>query len=74
MRFYDLVGECIKDYLKNNPKVSNLYDEMALNIDLDFEEYKGAIKSLLSGWSYDKWTIQDGSSERTLIYTKRDHE
>ena len=74
MRFYDLVGECIKDYLKNNPKVTNLYDEMALNIDLDFEEYKGIIKSLLSGWSYDKWTIQDGSSERTLIYTKRDHE
>ena len=68
------VRSVIKDYLKNNPKVSNLYDEMALNIDLDFEEYKGAIKSLLSGWSYDKWTIQDGSSERTLIYTKRDHE
>ena len=39
MRTYKIVGEAIKDYLENNPKVSQIYDEMGLNIDIDFEEY-----------------------------------
>jgi hypothetical protein len=74
MRFYDIVGECIKDYLKNSPKVSRIYDQMGLNIDINFTQYKNVTKSLMDGWSYGKWAIQSDISERTLIYTKRDHD
>ena len=74
LRFYDIVGECIKDYLKNNPKVTQIYDQMSLNIEGDFKDYKRIIRSLIGGWSYDKWSIQEGISERTLLYTKRDHD
>lgn len=74
MRTYKIVGEAIKDYLENNPKVSTIYDEMALNIDMDFEEYKSKIKGLMSSWSYDKWSQQDAPAPRTLIYSRRDHD
>jgi hypothetical protein len=74
MRFYDIVGECIKDYLKNSPKVSQIYDQMALNIEGNFANYRGVVKSLMGGWSYDKWSVQTDISDRTLLYTKRDHD
>lgn len=74
MRMYDIISECIKDYLKNSPKVSQIYDQVCLNIDVNFREYKSISKSLMSGWSYDKWAIQSEISDRTLLYTKRDHD
>jgi hypothetical protein len=74
MRFYNIVGECIKDYLQSNPKVSIIYDEMPLNIDMDFEEYMEKAKSLMGEWSYDKWSIQQGPESKIVIYSRRDHE
>ena len=74
MRTYKIVGEAIKDYLENNPKVSIIYDEMPLNIEMDFEEYKSRIKSLMSSWSYEKWSLQESSANRTLMYSRRDHD
>jgi hypothetical protein len=74
MRAYKIVGEAIKDYLENNPKVSIIYDEMPLNIEMDFDEYKSRIKSLISSWSYEKWSLQEASANRTLMYSRRDHD
>ena len=74
MRFYDIVSECIKDYLQNNPKVAFIYDEMPLNIDMDFDDYKSNVKSLMDSWSYSKWSLQDGSANKTLVYSRRDHD
>jgi hypothetical protein len=74
MRFYKIVSECIKDYLQNNPKVSNIYDEMGLNIEIDMAEYRNSSRALMDDWSYNKWSIQEGSIERTLVYTRRDHD
>lgn len=74
MRFYKIVGECIKDYLQNNPKVSKMYDEMPVNIEMNLNEYMDVVRALMDEWSYNKWSIQEGSTERTLVYTRRDHE
>ena len=74
MRFYKIVGECIKDYLQNNPKVSIIYDQIMLNLEKETEEYKDAVKNLMSGWSYGKWSLQDGSSSNIVMYSRRDHE
>jgi hypothetical protein len=74
MRFYKIAGECIKDYLQSNPKVSIIYDEMPLNIDMDFEEYMEKAKSLMDEWSYDKWSIQEGPESKIVIYSRRDHD
>jgi len=73
MRFYKIVGECIKDYLQNNPKVSIIYDEMLFNIENDQKEYSSIIKNLMSSWSYNKWSSQEGPYNVT-IYTRRDHD
>lgn len=74
MRFYKIVGECIKNYLQNSPKVSTIYDEIILNLEMEKSEYSDAVKNLMGSWSYGKWSVQDGASARTLIYSKRDHE
>jgi hypothetical protein len=74
MRFYKIVGECIKDYLQSNPKVSIIYDEIPLNLDMDFEDYSDKVKSLMDEWSYSKWSSQDGATKKTLIYSRRDHD
>jgi hypothetical protein len=74
MRFYKIVSECIKDYLQSNPKVSIIYDEIPLNLDMDFEEYFDGVKSLIDEWSYGKWSSQEGAAKKTLIYSKRDHD
>jgi|688.fasta_scaffold481240_3 hypothetical protein len=74
MRFYKILSESIKDYLQNNPKVSKMYDEIPLNLDMELSEYQDRVESLMDEWSYEKWSVQDGSSERTLMYTRRDHD
>jgi len=74
MRFYRILGEAIKDYLQNNPKVSKIYDEIPLNLNIDLSEYKDRVISLMDEWSYEKWSLQDGSEERTLLFTRRDHD
>lgn len=74
MRFYSIVGECIKDYLENNPKVSLIYDEIPLNLNIETEEYLEKVKNLMGSWSYNKWSVQEGSSDKILMYIRRDHE
>ena len=74
MRFYRILGEAIKDYLQNNPKVSKIYDEIPLNLNIDLSEYKDRVTSLMDEWSYEKWSLQNGSEKRTLLFTRRDHD
>ena len=74
LRFYKIVSESIKDYLQNSPKVSTLYDEILLNLDMDIKEYMETAEAMMDEWSYDKWGVQEGSGDRSLIYTRRDHE
>ena len=62
MRFYKIVGECIKDYLQNNPKVTTIYDEIPLNVEMDLREYMDTAEALMDEWSYDKWSSQEGPS------------
>jgi hypothetical protein len=74
MRFYKILSEAIKDYLQNNPKVSKIYDEIPLNLDFEISEYQDKVESLMDEWSYERWSVQEGTSDRTLMYTRRDHE
>ena len=74
MRFYKIMSEAIKDYLQNNPKVSKIYDEILMNVNMDLSEYEDRARSLMDEWSYEKWSIQEGPEERTLLYTRRDHD
>jgi hypothetical protein len=74
MRFYKIVGEAIKDYLQNNPKVSTIYDEIPLNLEKDLKDYMSGAKVLMDTWSYNKWSLQEGPSSKIVIYKRRDHE
>jgi hypothetical protein len=72
-RIYMIISEAIGDYIQKNPKVTTIYDEMLLNIPMDSEEYKNDIESMMTEWSYGKWSVQRGSEEKILIYQKRNH-
>lgn len=74
IRMYNIVGEAINDYLQNNPKVSTIYDEMPLNLEMEMKNYKNNVRNLIDTWSNNKWGLQEGSADRTLIYNRRDHE
>lgn len=73
-RIYKIVSEAIQNYLQKNPKVTKIYDEMLLNVPMSRKEYKNDVEAMISGWSYGKWSIQDGPEKKILIYQKRDHE
>lgn len=74
LRFYEIIGECIKDYIKNNPKVTTIYDDIPLNLDIELETYSLRVKNMMDGWSYGRWSNQTASSNKALVYLKRDHE
>lgn len=74
LRFYNIIGECIKDYLQSNPKVSIIYDEIPLNFRSNLKNYFEIVKSLMNQWSYSKWSSQEGSTNKTLIYSRRNHD
>jgi hypothetical protein len=74
LRFYEIVGECLKDYLKNSPKVTTVYDDLTLNIDMSLESYSSRVKNMMDTWSYGRWSSQTASSNKTLVYLKRDHD
>jgi len=74
LKFYKILSEAIKDYLANNPKVSYIYDEILLNLKLDVEDYIDKVESLISMWSYNKWSIQKTNDRRVILYIRRDHE
>lgn len=74
IKFYKIISEAIKDYLENNPKVFIIYDEILLNLNMDEDEYFDKVKSLMTMWSYDRWTIQESSSKKVFLYSRRVHE
>jgi hypothetical protein len=48
--------------------------ELTLNLEKDFEDYTSDIKNLISGWSYGRWSVQEGPTSNILVYSKRDHD
>jgi hypothetical protein len=47
---------------------------MPLNLEMEMLDYKNNVKNLIDTWSNNKWGMQEGSADRTLIYNRRDHE
>lgn len=69
-----IVTKALDTYLEKNPKVTKIYDEILENLDMTREEYTEFISPKIKAWSRGRWKIQEGSSEKVLIYTKASHE
>jgi type I site-specific restriction-modification system R (restriction) subunit len=67
---YDIIIKCLEDYLDKNPKVVKFYDEILENLEMEHEEYSGIVKNKLNEWSDGVWNVQDGASDKIIIYTK----
>jgi len=70
----DITSQAIKDYLSKNPKVNKIYDECLNNIDMSPDSYKSIVFSRMDDWSHGQWSHQDGSNNKTILFSKRDHE
>lgn len=70
---FEIYKRALDNYLEKNPKVTKIYDEMLENLEMGKEEYTSFISSVVSSWSKKRWNIQDGSSEKSIIYTKTAH-
>jgi hypothetical protein len=70
---FKIYKKTLDDYLEKNPKVTKIYDEILENLDMESEEYKDFISSVIRSWSKKRWTIQEGASQNVLIYTKTSH-
>lgn len=74
IRFYNIIGKAIQDYLEKNGKVSTIYDETLMNLDFEYDEYLDIINEVIDSWGYERWGVQEGPSSDVIIYSKRDHE
>jgi hypothetical protein len=70
---FKIYKKTLDDYLEKNPKVTKIYDEILENLDMNPEEYKDFISSVIRSWSKKRWKIQEGASQNVLIYTKTAH-
>lgn len=71
---FDILGKVLDNYLSKNPKVTKIYDEILENLEMDLEEYSKYVDSFLNRWSKGRWKSQEGSTAKTIIYTKTAHE
>lgn len=69
-----IITKALDSYLEKNPKVTKLYDEMLENLDMSHEEYLDFISPKIRVWSKGRWKIQEGTSDKVVIYTKVSHE
>ena len=69
-----IITKSMDNYLQKNPKVTKFYDEILENLGMDREEYSDFISPRIRTWSRGRWKIQEGNSEKSLIYTKTSHE
>lgn len=72
-QIFQVYKKTLDDYLEKNPKVTKIYDEILENLDIDTEDYKEFISSIIRSWSKKRWKIQEGASSNVLIYTKTSH-
>jgi predicted nucleic acid-binding Zn finger protein len=62
----------IEDYLDKNPKVNKVYDEFPLSFSNNFQ-YKNFIENMLKMDEAPRWSVQNTSEPKILLYTKKDH-
>ena len=69
----EILEKIFDDYLDKNPKVTKIYDEFLENLDMNKEEYINYSKNTISIWSKGRWSSQDGSNDKSILYTKISH-
>lgn len=69
-----IITKALDSYLEKNPKVTKIYDEILENLDMSHEEYVDFVTPKIKVWSKGRWNVQEGSSDKVLIYTKTSHE
>lgn len=69
-----IITKSLDNYLQKNPKVTKFYDEILENLGMSRKEYLDFISPKIKSWSKGRWKIQEGNSEKSLIYTKTSHE
>jgi hypothetical protein len=70
---FNIYQRALDNYLEKNPKVTKFYDEVLENLEMNKADYLAFITPIIASWS-KSWSIQDGPTEKTLIYTKISHE
>lgn len=70
-RTMEFVSKCLTNYLELNPKVSRIYDEIQDNLVLKGKgSYIEFMKSIVLSYLGSKWSVQEGSSKKSVIISR----
>lgn len=70
-RLMETVFKCVNSYLEANPKISRMYDEMQDNLEFSGKgEYMEYMKSIAISQLGSNWSIQSGSSKKSIIISR----
>lgn len=70
-RIMEYVSKCLLNYLEINSKVTRVYDEIQDNLILKGKgEYVEFMKSIILSYLGPKWSVQQGSSENSVLISR----
>lgn len=70
-RVMEYVSKCVQNYLEMNSKVSRIYDEIQANLVVKGKgEYIEFMKSIVLSYLGPKWSVQEGSSKKSIIISR----
>lgn len=70
-RIMEYVSKCLLNYLELNSKVFRVYDEIQNNLEIKGKgEYIEFMKSVILSYLGPKWSVQEGSSKKSVIISR----
>jgi hypothetical protein len=70
-RIMEYASKCLLNYLELNSKVFRIYDEIQNNLEIKGKgEYIEFMKSIILSYLGSKWSVQEGSSKKSVIISR----
>lgn len=67
-RIMEYVSKCLMNYLEYNSKVTRIYDQIQNNLVFKGKgEYLEFMKSIVISYLGEKWSVQEGSTKKSVI-------
>jgi hypothetical protein len=70
-RLMEYISKCISNYLEANSKISRIYDEIQENLEFTGKgEYMEFMKSIIISYLGTGWSVQEGSSKKSVLISR----
>lgn len=70
-RIMEYCSKCLSSYLELNPKINRIYDEIQDNLEFDGKGgYIEFMKSIILSYLGSNWSVQEGSSKKSVLISR----